>query len=189
MVEFELSKPGFRHRPYRYGASKILAPRLQVAQSQPANRVPTLPDADRQPALRRRRPQLSLPLLPPPALSVFKEHGQAAARMVSPSAFTFRLRGCPAVDDQVALRARLSRALGDVEPGDIRIHSLATALGPWEASTKTATLTFAKLPSLVETQIKKGEWPIGDGDARLILDTHFLGLTPLNDVGAQHEFE
>jgi hypothetical protein len=65
-------------------------------------------------------------------------------------------------------------------------------MAPWETPpTKTATLSFIALPSVVEVQIKKGEWKIEGGfDRPLILDTHFLGLTPLNDVEAQkHEIE
>jgi len=50
--------------------------------------------------------------------------------MVSPNAFTFRLRSCPAGLGEAVLREKLSAAFGDITPGDIRIHSLATAA--WE---------------------------------------------------------
>ncbi|RYP81097.1 hypothetical protein DL769_002153 [Monosporascus sp. CRB-8-3] len=46
--------------------------------------------------------------------------------------------------------------------------------------------------TVIETQLKKGEWMIeGRGlDGLLILDTHFLGLTPPNDVETQkHDFD
>jgi len=113
--------------------------------------------------------------------------------MVSPSAFTFRLRGCAATLDEVAIRNGLAQAFGDVQPDDIRIQSLATALNPWELPpTKIATLNFAKLPSVIEARIQQGEWKLeGHGlDCTLILDTHFIGLTPLNDVEApKHDYE
>jgi len=113
--------------------------------------------------------------------------------MVSPGAFTFRLRRCPAAANETALRDRLSRALGDVTPDNICIQSLATTLDPWETPpSKTATLSFAKLPSVVETQVEKGEWIIESRgpDCSLALDTQFLGMTPLNDVDVQkHDFE
>ena len=112
--------------------------------------------------------------------------------MASTSALTYRLRGCPATADEAALRGGLAQALGDVRPEDIYIQSLATAIGSWERSpTKTATLRFAKLPSVVGIQTTK-EWKIeGHGlHGTLILDTHFLGLTPLNETQAhEHRFE
>jgi len=109
--------------------------------------------------------------------------------MVSPSAITYRLRGCPPSVEIAALRDGLARAFGDVTPDDICIHSMATA--PWERPlTKTATLRFAKLPSVINIQAAD-EWKIeGHGLHGLILDTHFLGLTPLNEIKARdHRFE
>jgi len=112
--------------------------------------------------------------------------------MVSPGDLTYRLRGCPAAAGEAALRDGLARALGDVTPNDIHIQSLATALDPWKRPpTKTATLRFARAPSVIDSQTKT-EWKMeGHGlDGTLLLDTHFLGLTPLNEVKAQkHGFE
>ena len=107
--------------------------------------------------------------------------------MVSPSALTYRLQGCPISVDEAALCEGLARIF-DITPDNVRIHSLATA--PWERPpTKTATLQFTKLPSIIDTI--ETEWNIeGQGLGALILDTHFLGLTPLNEVGAsEHCFE
>ena len=113
--------------------------------------------------------------------------------MASPGTFTFRLRGCPVTTNERALCDQLSQAFADITPNDIRIQSLATTLDRLETPpTKTATLSFAKLPSVVEKQLKKGEWKITSHgpEGSLILDTHFLGMTPLNDVEAQtHNFE
>src|SRR6266566_604047 len=135
-----------------------------------------------------------LPTMPDiPALSMLSTAHQAVIGMASPGTLTFRLRRCPVTVNETALCDRLSQAFGDITPTDIRIQSLATTLGPFETPpTKTATLSFAKLPSVVETQIKKGEWMIESHglDGSLILDTNFRGMTPLNDVEAQkHDFE
>lgn len=108
--------------------------------------------------------------------------------MVPPSTLTFRLRGCPANLSKADLCDRLSAFCGDIAPDAIHIQSLARALDPWEnLPTKTATLTFAILPSVVKIQTER-EWKIDAGlDGSFILDTHFLGLTPLNGVEA-HDF-
>jgi len=112
--------------------------------------------------------------------------------MVSPSALTYRLRGCPAGVREAALRDGLAWAFGDVTPDDIHIQSLATVLDPWERPpTKTATLRFTKLPSVIDGQTAT-EWKLeGHGlNGTIIVDKHFLGLTPLNEVQAQmHHFE
>jgi len=111
--------------------------------------------------------------------------------MVSPDAFAFRLRGCPSGVREAALRDRVSAAFGDITPDDVHIHSLATAA--WETPpTKTATLTFERLPSVIQSQSKQGTLKIAHHvlDGSLLLDTEFLGLTPLSEVSAQkHEFE
>ena len=109
--------------------------------------------------------------------------------MVSPSALTFRLRGCPAYLDRADLRNRLSAFFGDIAPDAIHIQSLARTLDPWEnPPTRTATLTFTTLPSVVKIQTER-EWKIDTGlDGSFILDTHFFGMTPLNDVEV-HDFE
>jgi hypothetical protein len=107
--------------------------------------------------------------------------------MALPEALTFRLRGCAATAEEGIICDALARSFGDIDSRDVRIRSLATALNP-SSETKTATLTFAKLPSAVRSQLKRGEWKLeydGLGDS-LILDSHFLGLTPLNDVKAQN---
>jgi hypothetical protein len=111
--------------------------------------------------------------------------------MVSSSALTYRLRGCPATADEVALREGLARAFDDVAPDDIHIRSLALDL-LGTPPTKIATLQFEKMPSIIETQATKGEWKIEGHNlsGTLLLDTHFLGLTPLNEIKAQeHHFE
>jgi hypothetical protein len=113
--------------------------------------------------------------------------------MAPPKALTFRLQKCAASVDEAALRDALAGAFDDISLADVHIRSLATTLGPGETPpTKTATLSFAKLPSVIEAHMSQEEWKIkGPGlDGTLILDTHFHGLTPLNDVEAQkHAYE
>ncbi|KAI1407119.1 hypothetical protein F5Y13DRAFT_175692 [Hypoxylon sp. FL1857] len=104
----------------------------------------------------------------------------------------YRLRGCPIHLDRLGATELLSGVLGDVRPHDIRIQSLATSLDPWARSpTKVGTLMFRKQPALVETRIGKSEWtfPVVGLEKPLVLDDHFLGMTPLNDVERErHEF-
>lgn len=115
-----------------------------------------------------------------------------------PARFVFRLRKCPDTVDAPTVTRLLSDALGDVALEDINIQSLATDYGIC-TTTKTATLMFRKLPRLVTEQPEKTQWRISvahsQGDASicpedLVLDTHFQGFTPLNDVEPdKHDFE
>ena len=113
--------------------------------------------------------------------------------MVSPGIFTFWFCRCSIIMNKTAFCDRLSQAFGDIMSIDICIQSLATILDPFEMpSTKTVTLNFVKLPSVVEIQIKKCEWMIESHgfDSSLILDINFHGMTPFNDVEAQkYDFE
>lgn len=105
----------------------------------------------------------------------------------------FRLRRIPEHIDRLGAVDLLSKALGDVRPEDIRISSLANAANPWEQPpTRTATLTFLTAPALVLSPNHKEKWtlPVPGLKASLLLDSHFFGLTPLNDVvESKHEYE
>lgn len=105
----------------------------------------------------------------------------------------YRLRGCPAHLDMLGATKLLSQTLGDIGSDDIQIQSLATDLSPWaRPPTKVATLVFRKLPALIEARNDNDEWrvPVIALEKPLLLDTHFLGMTPLNDVeGEKHEFD
>ncbi|ROV90935.1 hypothetical protein VMCG_09991 [Cytospora schulzeri] len=103
----------------------------------------------------------------------------------------FRLRRCPWDKDVSGLQELLSNALQDVPKKDIRIQSLAADYGVCN-TTKTATLMFRKLPSLVTEQPKQKQWKISldDGSTGLLLDIDFGGFTPLNDPEPEkHEFD
>jgi hypothetical protein len=97
----------------------------------------------------------------------------------------YRVRNIPGHADRHAAAQLLAGSIGDATL-DIEVHSLAKAVDPWELHpTKTATVTFSHAPNL--TNAKGGrsyEWRLIVAGLRnaLILDTHFEGFTPLNDV-------
>jgi len=56
---------------------------------------------------------------------------------------------------------------------------------------KVATVKFLEVPRLILDDPGAEEWSVSiDADFDLILDTHFIGMTPLNEVtGADHVAE
>ncbi|KAI1846006.1 hypothetical protein JX266_007815 [Neoarthrinium moseri] len=99
----------------------------------------------------------------------------------------FRLRGLPAtIENASAVASLVSERLGDVTTESVRVFSIARTLAHWEnPPSKVATLTFMTTPSLVRDGLGKNEWSIPgktDCSDELILDLHFMGMTPLNDV-------
>ncbi|KAH8894176.1 hypothetical protein GQ53DRAFT_744927 [Thozetella sp. PMI_491] len=105
----------------------------------------------------------------------------------------YRLRGLPGHVDRLEAVGILSRSLQDVGRDDIHIRSLAAAVDPWERQpTRTATLTFEKTPALIAAHSELGEWkiPVTGLGSPLLIDTHFFGLTALNDVSpAEHRYD
>ena len=105
----------------------------------------------------------------------------------------YRLRRLPRDADPLQVIQILSASLDGVKAEDVQIGSLASAVDPWEElPTKTATLIFKRMPSALKGKNKKFELSIAVvGLPRtLILDRHFHGITPLNDVAAgRHKFE
>jgi hypothetical protein len=104
----------------------------------------------------------------------------------------FRLRQVPAYVTSHDVAAQLlSAGLGDICASDIKICSLATVLSnPWTgACSRTATVMFYKIPSIVNTRREEFEVMLKiDGlDNSLILDNHFRGLTPLYDILPPHK--
>lgn len=97
----------------------------------------------------------------------------------------YRLRNLPGhVDRQLAAEI-LAQSLGDIAFQHIRIASLAHAVAEWShVPTKTATVTFDKTPAIINAASAKEEWKIVVPALAkpLILDSHFQGVTPLNDV-------
>ena len=102
----------------------------------------------------------------------------------------YRLSNLPYHVDDSVVAELLSRALGDVAFDGVRIFSLATSANPWEKPvTKVATVMLVSVPAIVEAQMNKSQWNLmvdKDVSYNLILDTHFLGMTPLNEVSPEH---
>lgn len=107
----------------------------------------------------------------------------------------YRLRNLPVrADRQLAVELLVACTIG-VSPYQVRIASLAHVIDPWtRPSTKTATLTIADFDPNAHSQLSSGpgQWTLHTpGLAEpLILDYHFHGLTPLNDVDPEfHEYD
>lgn len=100
---------------------------------------------------------------------------------------TYRVRQLPSYlkfPRQVAdFLAGIAEDLG--APEDIEVFSLATSLNPLEIPpSKVATIMFEKTPRPFDNDLN--QWSISGqliGLARdIIIDTHFLDFTPLNDA-------
>ena len=100
------------------------------------------------------------------------------------SRIVFRLRGLPnGIQTLDAAANFISGTLGDTPADSIRVFSLATTLSLHERPpSKVATVMFSTAPTIVALGYAKNEWAIPPGEGSLILDTHFHGMTPLNDV-------
>lgn len=111
----------------------------------------------------------------------------------------FRLSRCPGDVDETTLAFMLSNAFGDIVATDILIKSLARGHG-LDNTSRTATLMFKKLPSLLQDSPDKTSWRIdlngilslggdrtGTEALYVVLDTHFEGFTPLNDAKGDDE--
>jgi hypothetical protein len=105
----------------------------------------------------------------------------------------YRLRNLPDHLDRQSAAELLASCLDGVSLQHVRISSLAYAIDPWTRSpTKTATLTFQGCPLEPLKGSGNGERAFAiPGLAKpLILDQHFRGLTPLNEVNQEwHQYE
>jgi len=112
----------------------------------------------------------------------------------------FRLRQLPSwASTRTAARRLISRAL-DLASDHVALYSIAQSSDTWEAEpTWVATVQLKKLPSLIKESREATEWEIRvsardpardpgspntgrDENPILILDSHFEGMTVLNDV-------
>ena len=104
----------------------------------------------------------------------------------------YRLRRLPRDADRLRVIQILCRSMDGVAAEDVCIGSLADTVNPWEEPTKTATLTFKRPPSALEGKGKNFELAVEVVGLKrpLLLDAHFRGFTPLNDVvPGMHEYE
>jgi hypothetical protein len=114
--------------------------------------------------------------------------------MAARAPLVYRLRRLPEfIHDEVAARQLLARAVS-VSPSVITICSLATIItSEWSPQTRTATVMFDPLPPLLHQSPRQTQWEIrvpGLAES-LLLDSHFIGLTPLYDVLPEnsHDFK
>ncbi|KAI9159121.1 Protein SERAC1 [Paramyrothecium foliicola] len=99
----------------------------------------------------------------------------------------FRVRGLPNdVKDCADAAGVVTKSLGFHAASDVSIFSLATTLDYWETPpSKVATMQFKVFPKSFGATVQLEQWLVpldGSDGVNLIFDTHFLGLTPLNDV-------
>jgi len=119
------------------------------------------------------------------------------SRAVVDESKVFRLRQLPNWACTRATAADVIRRALDLPADHVTVCSVAKTSDIWEAPpTRVATLQLRSLPSLVRESREAKEWsfPIpaksthassetsSDEDAVLILDSHFEGMTVLNDV-------
>ncbi|KAF3068713.1 Protein SERAC1 [Trichoderma lentiforme] len=113
--------------------------------------------------------------------------------MSSAESKVYRLRGIPGHLDRLGVALLLSRFIADGDQRDVSVASLALSCERWVITrTKTATLSFKKLPDIVSRDPNAGEWPLQDPTwaAPLLLDDTFFGLSPLNDIPEnEHRFD
>ncbi|UKZ74110.1 hypothetical protein TrVFT333_001767 [Trichoderma virens FT-333] len=105
--------------------------------------------------------------------------------MTSVDSKVYRLRGIPEHLDRLGVALLLSRFIPDGDQRDVNVASLALSCEIWARTrTKTATLSFKKLPDVVSRDPAAGEWLLRDltWEKPLLLDDSFFGLSPLNDV-------
>lgn len=110
---------------------------------------------------------------------------------------TYRVRQLPCVliyRRQVA--SFLASIVADLEVEHVHVFSLAPSLNPLELPpTKVATVMFSKTPTAFDSANSHDhQWTISGRPAGLqkdvIVDVHFEGFTPLNDVaGDEHTLE
>ncbi|KAK0705713.1 hypothetical protein B0H67DRAFT_498262 [Lasiosphaeris hirsuta] len=108
----------------------------------------------------------------------------------------FRLRGLPNTTTSLEDAAlRVQQRLGDIAASSIRVFSLATTLNFWERPpSKVATLMLLTTPSMLQhSPPDQEEWSLDSSSdfqnagSHLILDVHFMGMTPLSDAdGSGH---
>lgn len=96
----------------------------------------------------------------------------------------FRLRGLPSNISSPQDAANLLGEILSLSSGQIIIYSLAKTCNKWGPLSKVATVQFKSVPPILDLETTSSEWtfPIRGDKEVLILDSHFKGMTVLNDV-------
>jgi len=104
----------------------------------------------------------------------------------------YRVRNIPGQADSEAARALIADSLDGLAVDHVLLWSLASAtiaIPGENLPRKIATVTFKKTPTIFDEQTGKSEWRLSS-IYPLVLDSHFHGITPLNDVDPiDHEYE
>ncbi|KAH6981722.1 hypothetical protein BKA56DRAFT_353183 [Ilyonectria sp. MPI-CAGE-AT-0026] len=104
----------------------------------------------------------------------------------------YRLRSLPGHVDRQLAAELLADCAGNLSSHQVHISSLAQAIDPWtRLPTKTATLTLGCSLG-IDLNCSNGEraFPMPGLPNPLILDHHFRGLTPLNEVDPRtHKYD
>jgi hypothetical protein len=102
---------------------------------------------------------------------------------------TYRIRQVPFEFDASGLANALARALGLDSASSVQVCSLAVSCLPWEISlAKVATVVFSQAPEILKNDHTEWEVQTSIGNIKydLIIDEHFKGFTPLNEVDAKY---
>jgi hypothetical protein len=104
----------------------------------------------------------------------------------SRKAKVYRLRNIPEHFDRLSAAEWLARTFGDVSLNDVQIHSLALSVDTWSPS-KTATVTFAKIPFIIDCikNTRQCVIKIPELARPLIVDDHFQRITSLNSMAKE----
>lgn len=100
---------------------------------------------------------------------------------------TYRVRQLPQNLHQHGVASFLAEASSELgSAANIQVFSVAPSLNLYERTpTKTATVVFKETPQCFNDD--KTQWTIISGHPEwprhLIFDIHFIGFTPLNDLG------
>lgn len=97
----------------------------------------------------------------------------------------FRVRNLPHDVDRLEVRDMLHRYGEGMRDSNIRVFSLAGEVDRTShLSTQTATITFEPLPACLEARPSHADFTIDVFPQKLplIIDEHFQGVTPLNNV-------
>lgn len=104
----------------------------------------------------------------------------------------YRVRNIPGQVDSDSARALIAESLEGLGVEHVVVWSLASTkitIPGEKLPRKVATVTFKNTPAIVNEQAEKSEWRTRPPQS-LILDSHFRGITPLNDVDpVDHEYE
>lgn len=105
------------------------------------------------------------------------------------SKVVFRLQNIPNHVAEKSEAARLAAAALGLSLNQVAIRSLATTTNFFDLEpSRVATVQLKSVPAAIQSNLSENQWsfplPGTDFAEPLLLDTHFKGMTVLNDVDA-----